>query len=110
MLLFCKKDARQSDNFVYVVNCIFYNYSYYYKQPLLFLHMIYIKIYRQIRHVLIHVSFCTFNFTLPACRPNFADVARSTSNVEQASITVCLTNSYASLQIANEITIAKYSS
>jgi len=48
--------------------------------------MIYIKIHKQITHILIRASFCTFNFTLPACRPNFADVVRSTSNVEQASI------------------------
>ena len=61
-------------------------------------------------HILIRALFCTFNFTLPACRPNFADAARSTSNVGQASITVSLKHSYASLWIANEITIAKYSS
>jgi len=29
-------------------------------------------------YILIRASFCTFNFTLPACRPNFADAARLT--------------------------------
>jgi hypothetical protein len=34
--------------------------------------------------ILIHSSFCVLNVKLPACRPNFAEAARTTLKVEQA--------------------------
>ena len=37
-----------------------------------------------ITSLLIHYSVCVLNFMFPACRPNFAEVARTTQTAEQA--------------------------
>jgi hypothetical protein len=59
----------------------------YYCQYIFIAHYVYtntqLKLSCDVR-ILIHSSFCELNFKLPACRPNFAEVARISKTVDQA--------------------------
>jgi len=65
--------------------------------------MTYRQLRRQVLHlnvlVFIHSSSCVLNFVLPECRPNFAEVTRSTFQVTPALRTISL---YRLTGISNE--------
>jgi hypothetical protein len=69
------------------MNCIFINFSYYYHRIVIALCL---WTNTKVIRILIHSSFCVYNFMLLACRPNFAEVAHVTLKVERA----CLTEFY----------------
>ena len=74
------KIAKNSDTPAFVVNRIFNNV---YPLPVYFyctwcMDKYTGQIMRKIKFTLVHTSVCVLNFMLPACRPNFAEVARAT--------------------------------
>jgi len=92
------KNVQKIVTLACVMNCICW-YNFY----LLFSIVVFLIAYdmqkniRQIKHIFVHTSFCVLNCMLSECRTNFAEIAGTTKQFEQASSSDCfflLSNSF----------------